>query len=1328
MFISLFNLLTGINIILLNIGQSKGESFIDSYYYVLRGQANESFGYSLAPVSINGIDKLVVGAPRSDNSFSTSSNGLGGFFACNLDAGNCGENLASGLREHAWKIGNLGLSVASTFGNGLPAKEDSVLVCDPRARVRMAGKVAGMGVCYAFRPGQYSSYGAISYLPKLFDRYKTPVPPMLFAYSASSLPRASAYAFGIPYLLLGFGGVLYSSDLSSAPLNRTAEPLLMWGHSYVGGFRTNYLEQRYATEDMQFDRFLPDLSAKHAAQLQRQLFDKKILNYGCSGFAVATAARLVGPSTGATGGFDLVEGSPCVPDLAGLRAASFSEGFITDYVEASRRWRAGSIGGGVVRLYRVAAADDAPGSVCWGRRGVEGSGDALDSVRCFGDSDLRATLIGPAFAGRFGHALLAIDLNSDGWDDLLVSAPCTGVGEAAGGGGGGGARIHGVVFVYINKGSSGGYLPSLADHRLEFPSCATAAPDSPESVICSAASSSELWLGWSLANLGDVDLDGYADFAIGAPLTRGGGAVLIYRGAADGRPRHSQTLINTVANGFGESLSKGADFDGSGYPDLMIGAPRHGPGAVYFYPARYVVRLAIGEGGVDPGLPLDGTSPPGVLRLRVWLNFTQQNDSLFKTDSEKPTYSVDLQFFIDTAVSPNGNGRFAAQGLGPNNTLRLSSGTPQLYTLNLVYTAGVSLESDTDSPLLIEAAWWNRSPKPRSDGVRPLDSRVTLRSAPLIRGIGSQEGTRFRLSEMKWNHGCRESWCQTTVTLDCESNITRQADTGSLEILVDSRATPVEVKCRIAVSDEPAYGAYLLVSYNSEAFSLTSSLEKSTSSEFRSAANYTESLLIGNPVRPDGRGVEARLLFKPFAVGPDMAQVGFDFSVITRSRISPTGSRTRASLSAGVRTAVSVTLESLFTESTVYYNQRSVGFNAFDGSAYKLSRQFPRLSVTLSSQAGAYLPVSYLVLHWPLETRPEPGEQHGKYLTYWQTLPYIAVRGSKSNNATAATEVTCDADQVAGVLNPLQLKPDSVDAFAAAGAAEAATASPRTAGSAATRIVPVSLATGIAASAGQTPGPLTDEGQPDSVATPSAAQCTRRHRFNFTYTCGNTRCLPVVCRLGELSARMEPLRLAFVTVAYKYTFVEDHMLCTSVNIVPSVQWIPAPEYADRIVAKRVSSLKDGLPVLQSFNSDKPPPEEMDPLTKVLIYGGGALLGAAILGFIILLLALCTPFFQRRRREAREQQAAVAATAEAKNNLLLGDYEDAGAVGTLAGLSSTSRRAPTPPPPKPPLQHGVSTVGSPNSSLLRGAVVGGFAVPSPSATGRRYRFDEDETYR
>uniref|UniRef100_A0A1I8JNL5 ZP domain-containing protein n=1 Tax=Macrostomum lignano TaxID=282301 RepID=A0A1I8JNL5_9PLAT len=299
-----------------------------------------------------------------------------------------------------------------------------------------------------------------------------------------------------------------------------------------------------------------------------------------------------------------------------------------------------------------------------------------------------------------------------------------------------------------------------------------------------------------------------------------------------------------------------------------------------------------------------------------------------------------------------------------------------------------------------------------------------------------------------------------------------------------------------------------------------------------------------------------------------------------RSRISPTGSRTRASLSAGVRTAVSVTLESLFTESTVYYNQRSVGFQRV--------RRF-RLQWTLSSQAGAYLPVSYLVLHclWRLA---------GAWGAARQTLPYIAVRGSKSNNATAATEVTCDADQVARVLNPLQLK------------RTASTPLPRR------------------CSRGRDGFSKDCRAKPDSVATPSAAQCTRRHRFNFTYTCGNTRCLPVVCRLGELSARMEPLRLvAFVTVGLQVTFV------------------------DGLLALRECPRLRLRPVLQSFNSDKPPPEEMDPAHQGAIYGGGALLGAAILGFIILLLALCTPFFQRRRREAREQQAAVAGHGEAKNN-------------------------------------------------------------------------------
>uniref|UniRef100_A0A1I8F2G1 Glyco_hydro_38C domain-containing protein n=1 Tax=Macrostomum lignano TaxID=282301 RepID=A0A1I8F2G1_9PLAT len=353
-----------------------------------------------------------------------------------------------------------------------------------------------------------------------------------------------------------------------------------------------------------------------------------------------------------------------------------------------------------------------------------------------------------------------------------------------------------------------------------------------------------------------------------------------------------------------------------------------------------------------------------------------------------------------------------------------------------------------------------------------------------------------------------------------------------------------------------------------------------------------------------------------------------------RSRISPTGSRTRASLSAGVRTAVSVTLESLFTESTVYYNQRSVGFNAFDGSAYKLSRQFPRLSVTLSSQAGAYLPVSYVVLHWPLETRPEPGEQHGKYLTYWQTLPYIAVRGSKSNNATAATEVTCDADQVAGVLNPLQLKPDSVDAFAAAGAAEAATASPRTAAVGSNSNCTCQLSNwNCAASAGQTPGPLTDEGQPDSVATPSAAQCTRRHRFNFTYTCGNTRCLP-------LCAAWASCRPGWNRCGW-----------------PSSPWPTSTPLLSRFFNR--------------FNSDKPPPEEMDPLTKVLnLRWRSPARRARSWASSSCSWRSARPSSSVAAEKLREQQAAVAATAEAKNNLLLGDYEDAGAVGTLAGLSST----------------------------------------------------------
>lgn len=87
--------------------------------------------------------------------------------------------------------------------------------------------------------------------------------------------------------------------------------------------------------------------------------------------------------------------------------------------------------------------------------------------------------------------------------------------------------------------------------------------------------------GLSLASLGDINLDGYGDFAVGAPYDgpNGNGAVYVYHGSKNGPlPKHSQVIYAEDVVGtehlstFGFSLSGGIDLDGNQYPDMVVGA------------------------------------------------------------------------------------------------------------------------------------------------------------------------------------------------------------------------------------------------------------------------------------------------------------------------------------------------------------------------------------------------------------------------------------------------------------------------------------------------------------------------------------------------------------------------------------------------------------------------------------------------------------------------------------------------------------------------------------------------------------------------------------
>ena len=200
----------------------------------------------------------------------------------------------------------------------------------------------------------------------------------------------------------------------------------------------------------------------------------------------------------------------------------------------------------------------------------------------------------PAGSQAFGFSLVALDADGDAIPDLAVGAP----GEIVGGAFGAGAiRIYSGAsgaLLLTATGSAGSQLGvSLAnagdqdgDGRDDFFAGAPLANGSRGEVrLISSATGATLRtftttastssFGVTLATLGDVDGDGRADVAIGAPgfrITGGNpaGRVILAR-SSDGATA-AEVVGSAVYNRLGESLAPAADANGDGLPDLLIGS------------------------------------------------------------------------------------------------------------------------------------------------------------------------------------------------------------------------------------------------------------------------------------------------------------------------------------------------------------------------------------------------------------------------------------------------------------------------------------------------------------------------------------------------------------------------------------------------------------------------------------------------------------------------------------------------------------------------------------------------------------------------------------
>uniref|UniRef100_A0A6Q2XEA1 Integrin alpha-2 domain-containing protein n=1 Tax=Esox lucius TaxID=8010 RepID=A0A6Q2XEA1_ESOLU len=151
-------------------------------------------------------------------------------------------------------------------------------------------------------------------------------------------------------------------------------------------------------------------------------------------------------------------------------------------------------------------------------------------------------LEGPGLASSFGYDVAVVDLNGDGWQDIVVGAPQFFMKEG---------DVGGAVYIYINQ---AGKWDKINPIRLN--------------------GTKDSMFGLAVENIGDINQDSYQDIAVGAPYDdSGAGKVYIYHGSADGiNTKPAQVRKPNNIRLFGYSLAGNMDLDKNSYPDIAIGS------------------------------------------------------------------------------------------------------------------------------------------------------------------------------------------------------------------------------------------------------------------------------------------------------------------------------------------------------------------------------------------------------------------------------------------------------------------------------------------------------------------------------------------------------------------------------------------------------------------------------------------------------------------------------------------------------------------------------------------------------------------------------------
>ncbi|XP_034742861.1 integrin alpha-6-like isoform X1 [Etheostoma cragini] len=577
-------------------------------------------------------------------------------------------------------------------------------------------------------------------------------------------------------------------------------------------------------------------------------------------------------------------------------------------------------------------------------------------------------LQGEGLASSFGYDLTVLDLNGDGWQDIVVGAPQ--YFEKDG-------EIGGAVYVFVNN---EGKWNKVRPTRIDGPQ--------------------DSMFGLAVENLGDVNQDGFQDFAVGAPYADdGAGKVYMYHGAATGL---SSTKAAQVLSGkplgvklFGYSLAGNMDLDKNSYPDLAVGSLSD---AVFIYKARPVVNIKKEIKFSPEVIDLTQKNCGTKFCLDVDVCFTLTANPTSYAPRLMVSYSIEADavqrkngLIPRVTISQPTEGSYKSSGTVPLD----SKGQKKCIKRQLVIQENIR-DKLRGIPVDVSVNILNSNRKRRQSSAPPLAPVLDAKEPPITRsevnflkeGCGSDNVCQSKL-RVTYRYGHRNTDEDTLTPLEVKNGL-------PVISLSDQKEIVLEVKVSNLNGDD-AHEASVKATFP---HSLTYSTYRSLTGErpVTCAANKDGSQAdceLGNPFKRDAE-VTFYIILGTSRISPNSTELEIDLQLNTTSSQEDLASvKARAT----VAIVLQLSLSGQAQPSQVYFTGVVKGDTAMKtesdiGSAVTHQFRIINLGKSLKDFGTATLDIE-----WPKETAD------GKWLLYLMKI-----------SSTGLVQEACSPQ---GVINPL---------------------------------------------------------------------------------------------------------------------------------------------------------------------------------------------------------------------------------------------------------------------------------------------------------------------